>query len=429
MQVISFVRSNLVELATVVAVAGIAPAGVRVTLLLGLLLVAVAVASRRLRRSAAAAVLVLAGVLVLGGGLIGRHPLLVGSGAVYVAVGVTRAWGVNRGRRRLRAWGYRALTAFGALVATLLVVYPSLLTIDYLAKPRDGVDDAALRLPHRDVEFEASDGVRLSGWLAPGSNGAAIVLVHGGGGDREGTIRHARMLHRAGYSFLLYEARGRGRSAGHENAFGWNWDRDVRGAVDYLRARGTHRIGLLGLSTGAEAVVAEAATDPRVGAVVADGLQGRTAADATHLSLSDRITLEPAFAVVGWEISAVRGEHAPHPLIRDVHRVAATRPLLLVGTETFERTLDRAYVRGTAAHLWELPGTAHTKGLADHPAEYRQRVLAVFAAGLDQRPAAATPRVHSQKPIRNDLIGFGPVLHPPHSGHRQVLHRVRPPRP
>ena len=379
----ALVRKHLVALATAVALVGVAPGGVRVTLLLGALLVAVAVASVRLRHSAAAAVLVLAGILVLGGGLIGRHPLLVAAGTVYLAVGLKRAWGVNRGRPRLRAWGYRAATAVGVVVVGLLVVYPSLLTIDYLAKPRDGVDDTALKIPHRNVEFEASDGVRLSGWFAPGSNGAAIVLVHGGGGDREGTIRHARMLHDAGYAVLLYDARGRGRSSGHENAFGWTWDRDVRGAVDYLAAHGARRIGLLGLSTGAEAVVAEAAADPRVGAVVADGLQGRTPADASHLSPGDRITLQPAFAVVGWEIQALRGDHAPHPLIRDVRRLAATRPLLLIGTESFERTLDRAYVRGTSARLWELPATAHTKGLADHPADYRRHVLRVFADGLD----------------------------------------------
>ena len=98
------------------------------------------------------------------------------------------------------------------------------------------------------------------------------------------------MLAHAGYGVLLYDARGRGESGGHENAFGWQWDRDVHGAVSYLVARGVHRIGLLGLSTGAEAVVTEAASDPRVGAVVADGLQGRTAADA-RLPFGDRISI------------------------------------------------------------------------------------------------------------------------------------------
>src|SRR3954451_14873023 len=106
------------------------------------------------------------------------------------------------------------------------------------------------------------------------------------------------MLANAGYGVLLYDARGRGESAGHENAFGWRWDRDVRGAVDFLHASGVRHIGLLGLSTGAEAVVTEAASDPRVAAVVSDGLQGRTPGDAAHLGFGDRISIQPAFTVL-----------------------------------------------------------------------------------------------------------------------------------
>ena len=50
-----------------------------------------------------------------------------------------------------------------------------------------------------------------------------------------------RCSRRRGYGVLLYDARGRGESGGHENAFGWQWDRDVRGAVSFLPSRGIHR--------------------------------------------------------------------------------------------------------------------------------------------------------------------------------------------
>ena len=216
----------------------------------------------------------------------------------------------------------------------------------------------------------------------PSRNGGAIVLVHGGGGDRQGTIRHARMLANAGYGVLLYDARGRGESAGHENAFGWQWDRDVHGAVSYLTRRGINRIGLLGLSTGAEAVVAEAAFDPRVEAVVSDGLQGRTTADASHLPFGDRISIEPLFAVAGAEIELATGQAQPTPLLELVHQVASRRPLLLIGTIGFEREFDRAYTRGTKAQFWQLLHSAHTRGLEDHPHTYANRVLAFFNRAL-----------------------------------------------
>ena len=160
----------------------------------------------------------------------------------------------------------------------------------------------------------------------PGRNGAAVVVVHGGGGDREGAVAHARMLSRAGYGVLLYDARGRGRSAGHENAFGWHWDRDVRGAVDFLTRRGAGEISLLGLSTGAEAVDHRSGRDLRVGAVVADGVQLRTAADSSALPTGERLSVLPLVGVLGAEIRAVTGERQPPPLPTVIRRTAAATP-------------------------------------------------------------------------------------------------------
>ena len=372
----------LVPVAALLVAVTLLDAGLRLLAVVGLPVLVIGAVAHRLPRSLGAAVALLLGVLALGGGLITRIDLLVAAGLLYLLAGLVQGWGVNRGRRRGRAWTNRALSAVGAVLVAFYVVYPTLLAVDYLAKPRTAINEAALGLSHERVAFAASDGVRLSGWYIASRNGAAIVLVHGGGGDRQGTIRHARMLAEAGYGVLLYDARGRGESAGQENAFGWRWDRDVRGAVSYLEARGIHRVGLLGLSTGAEAVVTEAATDPRVGAVVADGLQGRTPDDASHLGFGNRISLEPAFAVAGAEIGLARGESQPRPLFGLVHELARTRPLLLIGTVSYEREFDRAYTRGTRAQLWELPQTAHTQGLHDHPAAYRARVLALFRRGL-----------------------------------------------
>lgn len=141
----------------------------------------------------------------------------------------------------------------------------------------------------------------------------------------------------------------------------------------------------------------EAATDARVGAVVADGLQGRTTADASHLGFGNRISLEPAFAVAGAEIRLVRGEAKPRPLFDLVREAAHTQPLLLIGTVAYEREFERAYTRGTRAQLWELPQTGHTQGLREHPAAYRARVLALFRRGLAPRQAAHHVRLGDTK--------------------------------
>ena len=82
---------------------------------------------------------------------------------------------------------------------------------------------------YREVAFDASDGVHLSGWYRPTRNGATILVIHGGGGDRTGAVAHAKLLVRHGYGVLLYDARGRGKSEGTQNAFGWGWTNDIAG--------------------------------------------------------------------------------------------------------------------------------------------------------------------------------------------------------
>jgi hypothetical protein len=372
----------LVPLASLLVAITVFAAGARLLIVVALPALALGAISRRLSRPSAAAIALLFGVLALGAGLIARNNLLIAAGVLFLIAGISRGWGMNRGRRRRRAWTNRLLAVVAAVLVGFFVIFPTLYAVDLLAKPRAPIDQAALGLPHQRITFPASDGVRLSGWYVPSRNGAAIVLVHGGGGDRQGTILHARMLAKAGYGVLLYDARGRGESQGHENAAGWQWDRDLRGAVSFLTSRSIDNIGLLGLSTGAEAVVTEAASDKRVDAVVADGLQARTAADASHLPFADRISIEPSFALAGIEIRLARGEGQPKPLIDVVHEVARTRPLLLIATIAFEREIDHAYTRGTKAQVWELPTSAHTKGLQDHPVTYAQRVLSVFNQAL-----------------------------------------------
>ena len=379
---VSALQPLLVPLASLLVAITVSGAGPRLLIVVALPALAIGAIHHRLPRPSAAAVALLLGVLALGAGLIARSNLLIAAGLLYLLAGISCGWGVNRGRRRRRAWTNRLLAAVAAVFAGFFVVFPTLFAVDLLAKPRAPIDQAALGLPHERVTFPASDGVRLSGWYVPSRNGAAVVLVHGGGGDRQGTILHARMLAKAGYGVLLYDARGRGESQGHENAAGWQWDRDVRGAVSFLTRRGIDQIGLLGLSTGAEAVVTEAGSDKRVDVVVADGLQARTAADARHLPFADRISIEPSFALAGIEIRVARGETQPKPLIDLVHEVARTRPLLLIATIAFEREIDHVYTRGTKAQLWELPASAHTKGLRDHPVTYARRVLSVFNQAL-----------------------------------------------
>ena len=118
----------------------------------------------------------------------------------------------------------------------------------------------------------------------PSRNRAAVVVVHAGGGDRTGPVDHVRLLARHGYGVLVYDSRGRGTSEGTPNPFGWDWDKDVAGAVAFLRERpdvDPNRIGGLGLSTGADVLLTVAArADDGLRAVVGEGATGASFADA-----------------------------------------------------------------------------------------------------------------------------------------------------
>ncbi len=101
------------------------------------------------------------------------------------------------------------------------------------------------------MSFAASDGLELAGWYRRSRNRAAVVVVHGGGGDRTGAVAHAELLARHGFGVLVYDSRGRGESDGSPVGFGWGWPKDVAGALAFLRERerpdvDPERIGGLG---------------------------------------------------------------------------------------------------------------------------------------------------------------------------------------
>src|SRR5262249_58837414 len=115
--------------------------------------------------------------------------------------------------------------------------------------------------------------------------GAATVMGPGGGGGPGGDRLHAAMLARAGYGVLVYDARGRGESQGAPDAYGWTWGPDVDAAATWLEHRpGVARVGALGLSTGADVLVAAASRRRDIRAIVADGATTESLDDVRRTS-------------------------------------------------------------------------------------------------------------------------------------------------
>ena len=283
-----------------------------------------------------------------------------------------------------RRWVRRVSAVVLGAVAAQLVLAPVLVGIVQTHRFRAAVG-APPGPAYRPVAFRSTDGLRLSGWYHPSTNGAAVVVVSSASGDRSGSVAHARLLADHGYGVLLYDARGSGLSEGDPNGWGWEWPHDVAGALDFLQAQDgveDDRIGGLGLSTGADVLIEVAARDPDLRAVVADGATGRSFADRPPGVLS-AVVSAGMFAA-----GRLFGGTSPGAPLSELIGEAAPTPILLIGTGSLEGelTLNERYAEaGPSATLWRLPQVRHTRAIAEVPDEYERRVVAHFDTALGAR--------------------------------------------
>jgi alpha-beta hydrolase superfamily lysophospholipase len=250
-----------------------------------------------------------------------------------------------------------------------------------------------LGLPYEDVEFAASDGSTLRGWLVPGARGAgaAVVAVHGGGSDRREFLRQTPIFHGAGWATLLFDCREQGISDGRGRgiSLGFRESADVSSAVDFLRSRGFARVAAIGTSQGGASVILAGAADPRIAAVVAENpftsvrdlFRDNPGAGRLPPTLLDLMS--------GLAILRMGGTGMPAPI--EVVADIAPRPLLLMhGTDdtAIPHEHSRAlYARaGQPKSLWIVDGGRHSMLFNAAREEWSRRVLAVLRSALGARP-------------------------------------------
>lgn len=260
-------------------------------------------------------------------------------------------------------------------------------------RPTEHRDDpAAWGLDCEEVEFPAADGARVPGWLARGSGQAAVIVVHGHGQNRHGSLPFASFLYPR-FTVLLPDLRGHGDSEGRHTSVGFHERQDVLGAVTFLNRMGYGPIGVLGISMGGVAAMLAAAETPLIRAVVTD-----SSFATLHGAIREAARLRgypgPITGPLAWlscRTAALRLRH-PYGAGDPVRCVAglAPRPLLIIHGE------EDALVRPAHAHalfaaaggskeLWMLPGVAHAQALDMVGDAYRERVGAFFGRWLLDR--------------------------------------------
>ncbi|HUT11017.1 MAG TPA: alpha/beta fold hydrolase [Thermoguttaceae bacterium] len=141
----------------------------------------------------------------------------------------------------------------------------------------------ALERAGEPVVLHTDDGTRLEGTYLPTTarqRKGVIAFCHELNGNRWTTIPYTESLRQSGYDVFTFDFRNHGASDCITDFEPMPWVTgydvsDVLAAVDYLCSRADadpHGVGILGISKGGTAALCAAARDPRVRALVIDGL-------------------------------------------------------------------------------------------------------------------------------------------------------------
>ena len=254
-----------------------------------------------------------------------------------------------------------------------------------------GFTPAAVNLPYEKVVVKSRDGLLLSGWFIAGWRQRGIIMVHGLAGSMSSVIHQAAALAKSGYCVLLLDLRAHGSSQGNTSTFGISEANDILGAVDYLQTRSEldpQRIGALGISLGAQAVLRGAIDAPQIQALVLEGLATTSLEDhgGKPTSLQRKINYP-----INWLVYRLgdwmAGLRAPESTTSVLSKFG--RPVLLIacgrGKEIYFNRLFYAAAKDPK-YLWEIPKTRHAAGFYQDMDGYRKKVVGFFDAAL------ATPK-------------------------------------
>jgi pimeloyl-ACP methyl ester carboxylesterase len=309
----------------------------------------------------------LSGIAAAVGGL-----MLIGSGVAALAAPRPAP------RRDSRAWRALHLAGWiaGAVLIAQFILLPLFAAVTTTHAIRAAVDDDSLPIPHQTVAIGSPTG-DLAAWYVPSRNGAAVLLIHGSGGDRSTVADRAELVARRGYGVLAIDLPGHGESDGRANLLGGNAQPAIAAALGWLdRQPGVDpsRVAGFGTSLGGEVLLEAAARGERLAAVISDGAE--RAADDRELGYESGLAGVVA-TVQRAAVRAVSGTEEPPGLLDEVGAIAP-RPILLIATGGREHEIDvnRAYAAaaGSTASVWELSNADHTGGLDANPAAYEQRI-------------------------------------------------------
>lgn len=291
----------------------------------------------------------------------------------------------------------KLILAFGFLA----VFFTSLLLILNSHPPRYPIENLPSHygLRFEDVTFPSLDGVQLKGWFLQAGTGQrgeqlrrpAIVICHGLGASKADFTELAADPVRAGFHVLLFDFRAHGESKGFRTSFGYLEQRDLEGALRFLKARpevDPERIGAYGFSMGGAVVILTAAKDKAIKAVVSDSaftsLEDQIDRVVTSFYHLPRI---PFYSLAHWIYDLYFGGCLEKVSPVSIIAKLSPRPILLIAGQSDDRmtAMDAQRLFEAASQpkeLWVVPGAGHGATLAMAGQTYPERVVDFFKRAL-----------------------------------------------
>jgi len=346
--------------------------------------------------------LLLALIGLLAGVMLSRALLWTLGGALF---GALLGWLANTLYSKvsaMRNWPFARHLLLLFLVEALLILYlviPSVGAYEQVYPSRNpllGLTPTEIAPATETVTLHTADDLTLHSWYIPSQNGAAIIALHGLGGNRLHVVPHARLLAEAGFGVLLLDMRAHGESEGERfsHCLAAN---DVLAAIEYLKSRGevqAERIGAMGISSGAQTALCTAAQTPDLRALWLEGLGLADTSDALHPMLPE---IRPLFFNIplNWmffRTSEGLSGSGREPAVRQMLVRYAPRPVVFVaaGQDFLEPALARRYAAdmGQSGEAWVISNAPHGAGLTTAWDEYARRMVEFFG---DSLPKTASP--------------------------------------
>lgn len=237
-------------------------------------------------------------------------------------------------------------------------------------------------LNFREVTFKSRDGLTLFGRFMPGRNHATILLLHPLGSSNNNMLIYAEFLANAGYGVFMIDLRAHGSSDGDTSTYGLREADDVAGAVDYLLSRvdvNGQKIGVLGISLGAQAALRGALKTDCLRALVLEGLGPVTLSDHGGRPKSLRRWINYPFNWINYHVYEFMIGGKDTSVMEAIGQIAP-RPILLIASGEKDIYFNRLFFQAAQEpkELWELPSGEHGAAILQDSRVYMQRVVGFF---------------------------------------------------